>query len=223
MHKPFVYVIAGALAAVAAAQEISISTISVDAPDPTEVFALPVVYLTEEGQQAVTATTLAPDETASSDPRATALLNSEAIASAAAGTTLMSVARAKRAVATCVPQPTGISHRSDPDTPIGFVEDTYYSNTALSASVPEGWVPSFVNLNASSSAGGYKGYALLDKYDVQTCSDKCRSITGCNSFNIYFERDPSTSPDDLACANPSSVINVKCVFWGQYELDGRLF
>ncbi|KAH0145690.1 hypothetical protein KCU67_g12544, partial [Aureobasidium melanogenum] len=60
----------------------------------------------------------------------------------------------------------------------------------------------------------YMGYTLLSSYDVSSCASDCSAISGCNSFNIYFERDPSVNPDSPNCANPNSTINIKCVWWG---------
>lgn len=143
------------------------------------------------------------------------LLESEAIAAIIAETTMSSITLARRAKATCVPQPTRILHRSNPDTPLGFLEDSFYNDTALSAGTPDEWVPSFVDVNASNSATGYKDFTLLNQYDIQTCSEKYQSITGCNASNIYLKRDLAINPDDVSCANPSSVTNVKRVFWGK--------
>lgn len=149
----------------------------------------PVVYKTAINAPLVTATTLAP---------------------VASG-----VAKVKRAEATtCIPQPTGISHRSNPDTASAFRADKYYSQAALAAPVPIGFKNVFNNTGASPNADNYLGFTLLDTYDVQTCANKCNAITGCTSFNVYFERDPSVNPDDASCSNPPSVTNIKCVWWG---------
>ncbi|KEQ85584.1 hypothetical protein M438DRAFT_257430, partial [Aureobasidium pullulans EXF-150] len=115
--------------------------------------------------------------------------------------------------ATCVPQPSGIAYSSVPDSAAGFVADTYYNSQAVLASVPTGWVQSFAGINASNSADKYMGFSLLTSYDPKACMDKCTAVSGCNSVNIYFERDPSTSVD-ASCSNPPSVVNVKCVLWG---------
>lgn len=60
----------------------------------------------------------------------------------------------------------------------------------------------------------YMGYTLLPAYDANLCAQKCNAITGCNSINIYFERNPTLDPDDPSCSNPPSTTNIKCVFWG---------
>lgn len=149
----------------------------------------PVVYQTAPNAPLVTATTLAA-------PAATA------------------GSKAKRQAATCYPQPTGISHRTSPDDAASFRKDTYYANAAQSAQTPIGFNAVFTNTGASPNADQYLGYTLMDTYDVQTCANKCNAITGCKSFNVYFERDPSVDPNDASCDNPASVTNIKCVWWG---------
>ncbi|KAG9639556.1 hypothetical protein KCU95_g12389, partial [Aureobasidium melanogenum] len=184
---------------------------------PLEVFVLPVVYITAEDAPAATATILAGTATASSDPSATHIFDSAealAIALSSASTPAYSATTtvAKRA-ATCVPQPPGISHTSFPDSAAGFISDTYYYDQAVSASTPSGWVRAFSGLNASNSAERCLGFTLLPSYDVQACASKCDSLPSCDSINMYFERDPSTSIDNSTCTNPSGVTNVKCVLW----------
>lgn len=208
-----------ALAAAAAAQ--STTSIDIDAISvavPTSVFVLPVVYVTEEGAPTLTATTLATTATASSDPSATAIFDSAAdvpvaisLASEIAAATATPMAKRD---GSCVQQPLGISYNSVPDTAAAFAADPYYGNQAVAAGTPSGYVQSFVNLTASNSADQYLGFTLLTSYDVATCANKCTAINGCNSVNIYFERDPTVNPDNAACANPSSTVNIKCVFWG---------
>ncbi|THV74037.1 hypothetical protein D6C87_07606 [Aureobasidium pullulans] len=179
---------------------------------PTGVFHLPVVYATAGGP-AITATTLAVSATASSDPSATSLINAAARASLVVSPAQKRDSHHKRD-GNCAAQPSGISHNSTPDTPAAFVADPYYAQQAEDAVVPAGYTAMFTNLNASNSANKYMGYTLLPSYDVQSCSNRCSAITGCNSFNIYFERDPSLDPSALDCPNPASTVNVKCVFWG---------
>ncbi|KAG9588306.1 hypothetical protein KCU77_g8743, partial [Aureobasidium melanogenum] len=182
-----------------------------------EVFVLPVVYITAEDAPAATATILPSTATASSDPAATHIFDSAealAIALSSASTPISATTPtvAKRA-ATCIPQPPGISHTSLPDSAAGFISDTYYYDQAVSASTPSGWVRAFTGLNASNSAERCLGFTLLPSYDVQACANKCASLSSCDSINMYFERDPSTSIDNSTCTNPSGVTNVKCVLW----------
>ena len=196
------------LAALSEAQSINPETIAV--ATPSTVFALPVVYATRSGAPAVTATTLAVGAQATSDPQATKIFSNAAQAAAAATQGV----RKRDAGTICVPQPTGISHTSTPATPAGFMAAPSYPAQALAAAVPSGYTQTFSNLNASNSATQYMGYTLLSSYDPQTCATQCSGITGCNAFNIYFERDPSVDPNSDCCANPPSYTNIKCAFWG---------
>ncbi|KAJ4986840.1 hypothetical protein SVAN01_07645 [Stagonosporopsis vannaccii] len=148
----------------------------------------PVIYKTANNVPAVTATTLA--------------------APVATG----GASKAKRDDS-CVQQPAGIQHKSWPDTDAAFLKDPYYSNAAKHAITPLGFEKVFTNTQASPNAPGYAGYTLLDSYDVQQCADKCNAISGCTSFNVYFERDPSVDPNAASCSNPPSVTNIKCVWW----------
>ncbi|GAB7357487.1 hypothetical protein MBLNU459_g0023t1 [Dothideomycetes sp. NU459] len=116
--------------------------------------------------------------------------------------------------AICIPQPTGIAYTPTSDTTAFFVADAYYSVAALSATTPSGYVNVYTNTNAASNANNYLGFTLLQSYDVNYCASQCSAIHGCSSFNIYFERDPSVSPDSILCSNPPAVIQVKCVWWG---------
>ncbi|KEQ67485.1 uncharacterized protein M437DRAFT_28370, partial [Aureobasidium melanogenum CBS 110374] len=114
----------------------------------------------------------------------------------------------------CVQQPLGISHVSVPDTAAGFAADAWYGVQAVTAALPNGYVQTFSNLTASNSADQYAGYTLMSSYDVAGCGQQCTSMSGCNSFNIYFERDPQYDPSVAGCNNPPSTTNIKCVFWG---------
>jgi hypothetical protein len=186
-------------------------------PLASEVFVLPVVYVTAENAPAATAIILAGTATACSDPSATDIFDSPealeiALSSIDAPAPIAASDFAERAVA-CVPQPPGISHPSTPDSAAGFVSDSYYHDQALSASTPSGWVRAFTGLNASNSAEKCLGFTLLSSYDVQACANRCATLPSCDSINIYFERDPSTSINNSTCTNPAGVTNVKCVFW----------
>ncbi|KAG9591740.1 hypothetical protein KCU77_g8773, partial [Aureobasidium melanogenum] len=215
--RRFIAVLAILTSLVEAQSAISINIQSDAVLPPSEVFVLPVVYITAEDAPAATATILPGTATASSDPSATHIFDSaEALAIAlSSASTLPSATTppvAKRA-ATCIPQPPGISHTSLPDSAAGFIGDTYYYDQAVSASTPSGWVRAFTGLNASNSAERCLGFTLLPSYDVQACASKCASLPSCDSINMYFERDPSTSIDNSTCTDPSGVTNVKCVLW----------
>ncbi|XPS71816.1 hypothetical protein M3J09_003993 [Ascochyta lentis] len=164
---------------------------AVAAAAPTMIYpGPPVIYQTAPSAPLVTATTLAAPATATAGAQ-----------------------RVKRDSSICYPQPSGVAHKSSPDTADAFLGDSYYSQQASSAKAPLGFNSVFSNTKASPNAPGYLGFTLLDTYDVQTCADKCNAISGCTSFNIYFERDPSVNPDDASCLDPASVTNIKCVWW----------
>jgi hypothetical protein len=156
------------------------------------------------------------EATPTSDPKATAVFDSPAdvtaaIVSASAIAEASATAVVKRD-GTCVQQPLGISHVSLPDTAAAFIADPWYSVQAITAQVPVGFVNTFTALNASNSADQYAGYTLMNSYDPSACAQKCSAMSGCNSFNIYFERDPQYDPSVLACSNPASTVNVKVSF-----------
>merc|ERR1711939_1221564 len=46
-----------------------------------------------------------------------------------------------------------------------------------------------------------------------SCGQYCDNASGCNAFNIYFERDPLLNPAP-ACPNPLPTTNIKCSLWG---------
>ncbi|THY96115.1 hypothetical protein D6C95_05245 [Aureobasidium pullulans] len=191
-----------ACVAFANAQTFDMDMILAAEPVPTP--SIPVVYITGDAPSTTaSATTVSYVET-----QAAASVSLE-VAAAASSTAL-----AKRAASTCVPQPTGISHNSSPDTASAFLADAYYSSVASAAPTPAGYVNTFTNLQASNNAYGYMGYQLLSTYDTQLCSQKCDKTNGCLSFNLYFERDPSVDPNDSSCSNPASVTQIKCVMWG---------
>lgn len=167
----------------------ALASVAIAAP-ASVVSGPPVVYQTASDAPLVTATTLAA-------PTATVLGQ-----------------KVKRDATTCYPQPTGISHKSNPDTASAFRADPYYSSQAQAAPTPIGFKSVFNNTQASPNADNYLGFTLLNTYDVQSCANQCNAITGCTSFNVYFERDPSVDPNDASCSNPSSVTNIKCVWWG---------
>lgn len=91
----------------------------------------------------------------------------------------------------CSVQPAGAGPVPAPDTSNAFLADSDFSSAANSAQTPSGFVQQFQNLQGSNSAYAYMGYTALDSYNAQACADKCKAISGCNAFNVYFERDPS--------------------------------
>ncbi|KAG2163358.1 hypothetical protein VTO58DRAFT_110759 [Aureobasidium pullulans] len=118
--------------------------------------------------------------------------------------------------AACGPEPSGYGPvtTNPKDDATSFAANPVYANAANSAAVPSGYVQTFKNLNASSSAYGYMGFTNLKEYNPQTCATKCNAIKGCMGINIYFERDPKNTPDKTACPNPASLTQIRCVYWG---------
>lgn len=119
----------------------------------------------------------------------------------------------RAAASSCAPQPTGAGPVPSPDTAASFLSSPLLSQPALEAPVPNGYVKAFENLTASSNAYSYMGFALMQSYDTLKCANKCNAISGCQSFNIYYERDPLQNPDSASCSLASTT-QIKCVFFG---------
>jgi len=111
------------------------------------------------------------------------------------------------------------------DTVQAFKDDCAYTiiSKYQAYNPPAGYSTVFYNHNASNNAPyGYMTYEQLPKgYDQDHCASQCNLIPGCESFNIYFERDPVQDPTD-ACPNPQSnwygvgalgFTNVKCAYY----------
>lgn len=114
----------------------------------------------------------------------------------------------------CSKQALGSGPASTPDTAAAFVANPIYNQIANAAQDPAGFVPVFKAYNASNNADKYIWYQTITKYDPAVCAAKCKSIDGCTSFNIYFERDPTLDADKNKCNNPASTVNIKCAYWG---------
>lgn len=149
---------------------------AIDAAAPIFAATIPVVYV------------------AATNPTVTATATSVTIAISAAQVSVSAAIIAdenehtmeKRATVSvsCLPQPSGIDHKSSEDTAQAFLRDPYYANIAKSASTPQGYTTTFMNLNASNNAYGYLGYSLLQQYDVEACAAKCDEISVCQALNI---------------------------------------
>jgi hypothetical protein len=115
----------------------------------------------------------------------------------------------------CKSLPVGSGPVPSTDTPAGFLALSDFETAAKGAITPDGYQKTFTNLRASNNANGYLGYTTLPRYDVTACSKRCNAISGCQAFNIYFERDPKVEPaSGDYCRNPPSTTNIKCAFWG---------
>ncbi|KAF2107277.1 hypothetical protein BDV96DRAFT_453237, partial [Lophiotrema nucula] len=112
----------------------------------------------------------------------------------------------------CAPQPDGYGPRPTPDTVDAFYAYAPFHKAALTAITPSGYVNTFKDLNASTSANTYLGLYTLTSYDVQACAQHCEDTALCTGVNVYIERDPlKRSP---YCPDPSSITNYKCNLWG---------
>ncbi|KAI4724533.1 hypothetical protein E4T49_07744 [Aureobasidium sp. EXF-10728] len=188
--------------------------------DPLPTASIPVVYISSQGAAAATAVTstysqaavLASISSVLEDPSETNTAVIQADASATSSGSQL-VKRAS-AVSTCLAQPTGAGPVPSPDNASNFVSFAPFAAAATSAPVPAGYTNVFTNLQASNNALGYLGFTTLKQYDPSVCAKKCSSIAACQSFNLYFERNPSQNPDGPSCTDPPSLTQIKCVFWG---------
>ena len=125
----------------------------------------------------------------------------------------------------CAPQPGGYGPKITPDTVEAFQQYKPFQGMASNATTPSSYTSIFKNLTTASKTSSYIGLYLLETYNTTACAAKCDEIQGCNSFNIYVERDPSLNPcknDSTAptvwgywCPVPSSMTNYKCALWGE--------
>jgi hypothetical protein len=112
-----------------------------------------------------------------------------------------------------------------------FQNDPNIARLSNLAPTPNGYTQVYKNAQyASIDFSGYLQWSLLPKYDTNLCATQCQNVTGCLSFNIYVERDPTQTPGE-DCPNPSAVSTVKCVLFdtiltpqtlvnaGQYRSD----
>ncbi|KAG9858240.1 hypothetical protein KCU98_g1048, partial [Aureobasidium melanogenum] len=137
---------------------------------------------------------------------------------ASATTTDAPAKRGINARTACAPQATISNfYNVSVDSFGAFVADSTIASIASAAPTPSGYFKTFTNAAGSSSAYAYLGYAIVNGgktgYDVNWCASKCNAISGCLSFNIFFERDPVLEPGS-GCTNPAAFANLKCSFWG---------
>jgi hypothetical protein len=131
----------------------------------------------------------------------------------AAAFNAFSTSNTRKRDADCAPQILGAGPIPVPDTDAAFLSSGVYSTAANTANTPAGWNLSFKNQQAAISTSGYMGYKTYNTYDPNQCAADCLAATGCQSFNIFFERDPTINPA-AGCANPASTTAIKCSFWG---------
>jgi len=110
---------------------------------------------------------------------------------------------------------------SSSDTVAVFANDMWYKIESGAAAYlpPTGYSTIFSGLNASNNAAyGYLTYQALDFYDTAYAAAQCNAMPACESFNIYFERDPTVAPT-AACPKPPSnynkygLFNVKVAYY----------
>lgn len=191
-------------AGIAAAQDLDYDLLDQLAPLSTA--SVPVVYLTTAAP-AATAITVSYSQSAiiaaissaiSIDPSdAAPLLSNVNRRDALTGMATRIVKRSSMQSSTsslvptiCQVQPTGAGPVPSPDTASAFLHDEALASSASAAPTPSGYINVFTNLQKSNSAYGYLGFTTLQSYDTQGCANKCTAMKGCQSFNIYFERDP---------------------------------
>ncbi|KAF2157685.1 hypothetical protein K461DRAFT_273906 [Myriangium duriaei CBS 260.36] len=98
------------------------------------------------------------------------------------------------------------------NSPLGFLNDTTIYTTALNASAPTGYVWQWAGLFSSVISPYYLGYAQLTSYNVSACAAFCDATTGCQGFDMYYERDPTVWPG-VGCLNPSMQTGVHCALY----------
>jgi hypothetical protein len=118
----------------------------------------------------------------------------------------------RSAASLCAIQPTGAGPVPSPETVAAFLSLSSLSTSALSAANPDGYVKAFENRQASSNGYSYMGFSLMHSYDTVTCARKCTATSGCQVFNIYYERDPLQNPDNDRCSLSSTTQIKVCVF-----------
>ncbi|KAI7264323.1 hypothetical protein KC345_g8861 [Hortaea werneckii] len=98
---------------------------------------------------------------------------------------------------------------NNPDTADAFLKNDVYNTSATSADTPDGYVTAFKNLNGATEMPSYMGYVRLDSYNTTACAAQCNSASGCNAFNIFYQRTPTLNPAP-GCPDPASGTVVTC-------------
>lgn len=112
----------------------------------------------------------------------------------------------------CALQPvfqTGVSLASGAQ---AFMADAEINAVAAVAVAPSGFDWIFANFMATVEFQGYLGSTTLVDYDVEICAAKCKNTDKCNSFNLYWQRDPSLLPG-FGCADPEPIYSVRCALY----------
>lgn len=155
-------------------------------------------------------------QTASVVPLASQLLSASSAISESppSASSTADVQRRVRRDATCAPYAKGSGPVASPDTVDAFLSLPAWKQMSSSAPTPDGYSRAFSSLNASVTALNYMGLYTLTSYDTLSCANLCDRASGCSSFNLYAERDPSVDANGPNCQNPPSTTNYKCTLWG---------
>ncbi|KAL5119985.1 hypothetical protein ACEQ8H_002083 [Pleosporales sp. CAS-2024a] len=110
----------------------------------------------------------------------------------------------------CIPESPGLGPRPTNDTAAGFLDYPEFSQSALSAQTPDGYVRAYVDQHATyDDSKLFVAYKELSSYDVQSCAKLCDATSACNAFTIFYERNPTVTPG-RDCPDPSSTTRTKC-------------
>lgn len=113
----------------------------------------------------------------------------------------------------CQPEGNGYGPVASPNTDAGFEAYPPFATFANFAPTPAGYSRVFTNLNASVQSPQYQGLFYLTSYNTTECAALCNTATGCQSFNVFFERDPVIDPAPQ-CSNPPAQTDIKCTLFG---------
>jgi hypothetical protein len=113
----------------------------------------------------------------------------------------------------CDPVPYGHGPRPTDDTMLAFLQNPDFSIMALNSPAPDGYTSVYTNEHASSVSAKYLRYDEVNDYSASNCSRQCDRTTGCQAFNIYFERTPTLNLGS-ECKTSLSSTMIKCVLWG---------
>ncbi|KAG8629348.1 hypothetical protein KVT40_003213 [Elsinoe batatas] len=118
------------------------------------------------------------------------------------------------AAAGCVVQDVQYGYVPSPNNPTGFLTDAKLAKISKdNTPYPAGYTTNFTNQYGSLFANNYITYTQLPTYNISQCAAFCDATSGCQAFNIYFERDPIQDPGS-ACPNPTSSTMIRCALWG---------
>ncbi|KAF1832653.1 hypothetical protein BDW02DRAFT_471228, partial [Decorospora gaudefroyi] len=111
---------------------------------------------------------------------------------------------------------TGNSTAPDPEsnTLTGFLQSQAYTALAADASTPPGYELALSNADCSISSTRYMMYVEMESYSPEACAEVCSQHSGCDSFNIYVQRDPSLVPGP-ECPNPSGIAVTRCALYSE--------